>query len=222
MSRPPRTNIGGEVYHVLNRANARLPIFESEAEYADFQELLREAVERSGTRLLAYCLMPNHWHLVLWPQYDGELSECMRWLGVTHTNRWHAARGTTGSGHLYQGRFKSFVVQGDQHFWSVCRYVECNALRAGLAPNAEAWPWGSAHLRAHGDPDGWLSPGPLPWPDDWLPWINQPQTEAELERLSLSIRRGRPFGAEPWVEVVSDRFGLVCTLRGRGRPKKGS
>ena len=114
--------------------------------------------------------MPNHWHLMLWSKQDGELSTCLRWLSVTHTNRRHAACGTIGSGHLYQGRFKSFVVQGDQHLWTVCRYVERNALRAGLVQRAEDWRWSSAHQMAQGHPDGIVAEWPIARPNSWLSW----------------------------------------------------
>jgi putative transposase len=94
-------------------------------------------------RLLSYCLMPNHWHLVLWPRADGELSDFGHWLTLTHTQRWHAHYHNVGTGHLYQGRFKSFPVARDEHFLQLCRYVERNPLRAGLVRRAEAWQWGS-------------------------------------------------------------------------------
>lgn len=129
---------GGLVYHVLNRANGRLPIFEKNEDYEAFERVLAQAVQRVDIRLLAYCVMPNHWHLVLWPRVDGDLSRFVGWLTLTHTQRWHAHRHTTGSGHLYQGRFKSFPVQTDEHFLAVCRYVERNPLRAGLVSRAEA------------------------------------------------------------------------------------
>ena len=224
MPRAPRTSLGGEVYHVLNRANGRLQIFDSDQDYADFQDLLIQAVARTGTRLLAWCLMPNQWHLMLWPKQDGELSTCLRWLSVTHTNRRHAARGTIGTGHLYQGRFKSFVVQGDQHLWTVCRYVERNALRAGLVQRAEDWRWSSAHQMAQGNPDGIVAEWPIARPNSWLSWVNEPQTQAELDRLRISVQRGSPFGAEGWVHEAAERFGVLSTLRARGRPKikKGS
>ncbi len=132
MGRPHRAAEGGYVYHLLNRANARMTIFEDSGDYEAFEEVLREAVARSKIRLLAYCLMPNHWHLVVWPKKDGELSQFAGWLTLTHTQRWHAHRGSTGSGHVYQGRFKSFPIQEDEHFYMVARYVERNALRANL------------------------------------------------------------------------------------------
>ena len=112
------------MYHALNRANARTPIFETDEDYAAFERVLALAVTRHDMRLLAYCVMPNHFHLLLWPRADGDLSAFMRWTTLTHTQRWHARRRTAGSGHLYQGRFKSFPVQSDEHFLTVCRYVE--------------------------------------------------------------------------------------------------
>jgi REP-associated tyrosine transposase len=128
MSRPLRAAEGGLVYHALNRANARLAIFADAGDFGAFERVLAEAVVRYDMRLLAYCVMPNHFHLVLWPRADGELSGFMRWLTMTHAQRWHAHRHSAGSGHLYQGRFKSFPVQSDGHFLTLCRYVERNAL----------------------------------------------------------------------------------------------
>jgi REP element-mobilizing transposase RayT len=107
MGRPKRAADGGLIYHGLNRANARMPIFEKDGDYEAFEVVLQEAVERTETRLLAYCLLPNHWHLIVWPREDGELSTFTGWLTLTHTQRWHADRRTTGSGRPYQGRFKS-------------------------------------------------------------------------------------------------------------------
>src|SRR5256885_2321789 len=102
MARTPRAAEGGLIYHALNRANARLTIFEDDGDYEAFERVLAEAVPRHAMRLLAYCVMPNHFHLVLWPRGDGDLSRFMRWLTLTHTQRWHAHRGSAGAGHLYQ------------------------------------------------------------------------------------------------------------------------
>src|SRR5579862_8116786 len=108
MARRLRVAPGGVVYHVLNRAVGRHTLFRKEGDYLAFERVLLQAHERIGTPLLAYCIMPNHWHLLLWPKRDGELSQYVRWLSVTHTQRWHAHHRTSGSGPLYQGRFKSF------------------------------------------------------------------------------------------------------------------
>jgi REP element-mobilizing transposase RayT len=148
MPRPLRIVPGGFVYHVLNRANGRRRIFDRDEDYRAFERVLAEIQGRIPMRVLAWCLMPNHWHLVLWPARDGDLSDYMRLVTLTHTQRWHAYRATTGSGHLYQGRFKSFVVQDDTHFLTVCRYVEGNALRAKLVTRAEDWRWCRSVARA--------------------------------------------------------------------------
>jgi len=138
---------------------ARMQLFDAPADYEAFERVLAEAHERVAMRTLAYCVLPPHWHLVLWPREDGELSRFMAWVTLTHTQRWHAHRHTTGSGHLVQGRFKSFPVQTDEHLLMVCRYVERNPLRAGLVRRAEEWRWASLWRRTYGDAAAkrWLS-----------------------------------------------------------------
>lgn len=222
MPRTARFAPGGMVYHAMNRAVARLPLFEKEADYEAFERVLAEAMQEHPTRILAYCLMPNHWHFVVWPSEDGELTGFFRWLTHTHTMRWHAHHGTGGTGHLYQGRFKSFPVEGDQHFYSVVRYVERNALRAGLVKRAEQWRWSSVWLRDRGDAEArrLLSRWPLPQPADWQRMLQDPQTDAELEAVRRSLRRGCPFGSDRWCKNTAVRLGLQHTLRPRGRPKK--
>ena len=143
MPRRPRISSGGVVYHVLNRGVGRMTLFEDRDDYAAFERVLAQAQERLPMRLLGYCLMPNHWHLVVWPRKDGDLSEWMRWLTVTHTQRWHAHHHSAGTGPVYQGRFKSFPIQSSPHLLTVVRYVERNALRARLVKQAEDWRWGS-------------------------------------------------------------------------------
>ncbi len=225
MGRPHRAAQGGYVYHVLNRANARMTIFEKPDDYLAFEKVLAEAIERTQTRLLAYCLMPNHWHLVVWPQEDGELSEFVGWLTLTHTQRWHAHRHSTGSGHVYQGRFKSFPIEEDEHLYTVARYVERNALRAGLVRRAEEWPYGSLFhwLRSSSEDKELLAAWPLSRRANWVEHVNAAQTEAELIALRRSVQRGCPFGSEAWSKQAVRRLGLESTVRARGRPrKKGS
>lgn len=222
MPRPLRVTPGGYVYHVLNRANARLPLFEHDADYLAFETVLEQVQERQPLRLLAYCVMPNHWHLVLWPEADEALSSWVGWLTKTHTQRWHAAHGTTGTGHLYQGRFKSFPVQDDEHLLTVFRYVERNPLRAGVVERAEDWRWSSLWRRTQGTDEArrWLTPWPAPAPEEELGWINTPQTEAELTALRRSAQRGQPYGQDGWVAEVARKLSLETTFRGRGRPRK--
>ncbi len=212
------------VFHVLNRANARAAIFEKPEDYAAFERVLKEALDRVDMRVLSYCLMPNHWHLVLWPRRDGDLSKFMGWLTLTHTQRWHAHRRTAGTGHLYQGRFKSFPVQDDEHFLTACRYVERNALRANLVKRAEDWPWGSLwHRRKRNDyGKSVLSEWPVPCPRQWRQHVNQPQTDAEMATLRRSVNRGAPFGDSDWTKRIVKRLGLEVTIRPQGRPKLAS
>ncbi|MBA5868321.1 MAG: hypothetical protein GDA67_16635 [Nitrospira sp. CR1.3] len=221
MPRRPRLAAGDLTYHVLNRRAGRLPLFEKPADYAAFEKILAETVERTHLRIVTYCLMPNHWHLLLWPRREGELSEVLRWITVTHTQRWHAYHKTSGTGPVYQGRFKSFPVQTGEHFLAVARYVERNALRAKLVSRAEDWQWGSLWRRQRGDPTStvWLSAWPIDRPRDWVARVNRPQTALELEALRTSVQRGRPFGEESWVRRLCRRCGLESTLRSPGRPK---
>jgi len=221
MPRRARISTGGLAYHILNRRVGRLGLFYKPADYMAFEKILNEAHERTGIRIAAYCLMPNHWHLLLWPRDDGELSEVMRWITVTHTQRWHAHRESFGSGPVYQGRFKSFPVQTDEHFLTVARYVERNALRAKLVKRAEQWQWSSLWRRAQGDPKllAFLSDWPVKRPRQWVGWVNRAERASELEDLRCSAQRGRPFGSQSWVVRVAKRLSLESTLRPRGRPK---
>jgi putative transposase len=209
---------------VLSRANARLTIFDTDGDYEAFELILSQAVERTATRLLAYCLMPNHWHLLVWPRTDGELSKFVGWLTLTHTQRWHAHRGTVGLGHLYQGRFKSFPIQQDEHYYTVARYVERNAMRASLVRCAEQWRWGSLHrwLRNNAEDRALLAAWPLPRRPSWIEHVNEPLTEPELAAVRRSVNRGRPFGDVSWSDDAVRRLGLESTLRPRGRPSKGA
>ena len=150
MPRINRVDVGGEIYHVLNRANARVQIFDNNQDYQQFEEILEQAVEKFGVRLLAYCIMPNHWHLVLYPKNDGDMQQFMSWLTNTHTRRWHVVKETVGQGHLYQGRYKSFIIEKDQHLLTVLRYVERNAKRAKLVKRAEQWQWSSVCAEKRG------------------------------------------------------------------------
>jgi len=222
MGRPHRAAEGGYVYHVLNRANARMKIFRDDGDYEAFERVLLEAVERTGTRLLAYCVMPNHWHLVVWPKRDDELSEFVGWLTLTHTQRWHAFRQSVGSGHVYQGRFKSFPIQEDDHLYVVARYAERNAKRANLVRRAEQWKWGSLYRWQRGSAEDrkLLAAWPVPRPAGWIEHVNSPQTEAELSALRRCVNRGSPFGSELWSERTIRKLGLESTIRPRGRPKK--
>jgi putative transposase len=199
-----------------------MTIFADNEDFAAFEKVLLQAVGRLNTRLLGYCLMPNHWHLVVWPRTDNELSRFLGWLTLTHTQRWHAHRHSAGTGHVYQGRFKSFPIQHDEHLYAVARYVERNALRANLVRRAEDWPFGSLArwLRGSAEDRSLLAAWPMPRKANWVEYVNAPQSEAEIAAVRHSVQRGSPFGDESWSEKTVRRLQLESTIRPQGRPKK--
>jgi putative transposase len=182
-----------------------------------WQEIVSEMVS-------AYCLMPNHWHLVLYPRADGDLSKFLRRITLTHTQRYHARTRTVGSGHVYQGRYKSLLVESDRHFLTLVRYVERNAKRAGLVKKAEDWPWSSAHARVGGNQrqKKLLSPWPVAEPRSYREWLHRPQGKEEIEKIRSAIKKSRPYGSEQWLRKAVAQFGLENTLRNSGRPRNGS
>jgi REP-associated tyrosine transposase len=158
---------------------------------------------------------------MLSPGRDGELSRFMHWLTGTHAQQWHAHRGSSGTGAVYQGRFKAIPVESDSHFLRVCRYVERNALRASLVDDAARWRWSSLWRRANFCDVGRLDPWPISPTSDWLELVNQPQTELEVSAIREAIRRGRPIGCPTWVTDTAKRLSLESSLRPphRGRTK---
>lgn len=168
--------------------------------------------------------MPNHWHLVIRPPKADSMPLFMRWLTLTHTQRWHVAHKTIGQGHLYQGRYKSFPVQKDEHFLQLVRYVERNAKRAALVKKSEDWQWSSLYRRVRGtkNQQQLLSPWPVKPDANYLAWVNAPQPKEELENIRYAIKRGRPVGTDQWVARIVKALGLESTINPRGRPKKGT
>jgi putative transposase len=222
MPRRKRQAPGGLIYHVLNRAVARIKIFRWEKDFLAFERTLEEARARVAVEVLAYCVMPNHWHLVLRPRRDGELSKFMSWLTMTHAQRWRTSHGTVGYGPLYQGRFKSFPIQDDGHLITVLRYVERNPVRSGLLSRAERWRWSSLWRRLEGTEKQrtLLSEWPVQRRGDWTDFVNKPQTAAEEAALATAIARSRPYGQEGWERAMAKRLGAESSLRPRGRPRK--
>ncbi len=222
MPRTARIAPGGMVFHVLNRANNRDDMFETPEDFLAFLRVMRDTLNKKSMRILSYCLMSNHWHMMLWPERDGDLGAFMQTVTTTHAGRWRRHRQTVGEGHLYQGTYKSFPVQTDDHFYTVCRYVERNALRSNLVERAEDWPWGSLWQRQQRSvPEDYpaLHAWPLAYPRNWIALVNRPVTEAELQSIRTSVLRGRPFGNESWKQRTAKRLGLESTFRNRGRPK---
>ena len=209
----------GYIYHVLNRGVKRQQLFFCDDDYAAFEALVEETLERTPLAILTYELMPNHWHFVAQPADNRELPDFFHDLTSTHAKRFHAARNSTGEGHVYQDRYKSFPVESDAHLLSLCRYVERNALQAGLVQRAEDWRWSGLWRRIR-QLDGWLkSDWPVPRPDDWIERVNERLTTSELARIQTSVRRGRPLGTPEWTRTVAQQLGLQHTVRAPGRPR---
>jgi putative transposase len=220
MPRTARAVEAGMIYHVLNRGNGRARLFHDDQDYLAFAKVLAEGLKRYPVDLLTFCLMSNHWHLVVRPRADKALGRLMGWVGVTHVRRHHARYRGRGGGHLYQGRFKSFPIQDDRHFLTVCRYVEANARRAGLARRAQDWQFGGLYARQQKDDLLALCDWPLDRPANWAALVNAEIDENELSSLRASVNRGRPFGGADWIARTARRLGLEFALRDPGRPKR--
>ncbi len=218
MPRTARASVGNMCYHVINRGNGRAEIFHKDRDYLRFTEMIGEAVERLPMRVMSWCLMPNHFHLVLWPYGNGDLGTWMQWLMTTHVRRYH--RHYHSSGHVWQGRFKAFAIQDNRHYLTVLRYVESNALLAKLVERAELWKWSSLYALKRLDLFPFLVPGPIRRPKNWLALVNKDQDREEVEQIRISVNRERPFGDQGWVEKIATKLGLEHTIRPRGRPPK--
>ena len=216
MPRTSRSAAGGVVYHVLNRGNGRMSIFRKPGDYLSFLQLLLDGKDKARVELFGFCLMPNHWHLVLRPKGDGDLAAYLSWVTNTHVKRYRSHYKST-SGHLYQGRYKSFPVQEDSYFLTLLRYVEANPLRAGMVARAEQWTGSSLGCNpnlAIKLLDSW----PLKRPRNWTALVNEAIPAPQRALLKSCFERGRPLGDDPWTTKTAQKLGLQYTLNPRGRP----
>lgn len=216
----PRRHSGQFVFHVYNRAIQNLVLFERSPDYDAFLDILRQAAERHHMRLLVYAVMPNHWHLVVWPCDDTSLSLFMQRLTVTHAKRWREFRGSTGRGAVYQGRFKAVPIQQDGHLLRACLYVERNPPRGRLVARAEDWPWSSASPLALREGRPALTAWPVAKPADWPERLNLPEPAKALEEIRKAIARGVPFGSAGWAAVAMRR--LPWTIHGQPTGRRSS
>lgn len=190
-------------------------IFHGDDDFIAFEDLMRRANERLPLQILAWCMMPNHFHLVVRPRGDRDLSRWMHWLLTAHVQRYRCRYNSTGR--IWQGRFKAPPIQQDSHLLVVMRYVERNPVRAGLVSRAEQWQWSSMKPRLKAKND-LLCPPPILLPGDWRDFVNRPQTPAELAEVRASLRRGSPYGDAAWTRGTAERLGLLETLNPRGHP----
>jgi len=220
MPRAARSSAGGLCYHVLNRGNAGIEVFHDARDYAEFVELLQQGVDTRGIRLLAYCLLPDHFHMVLWPRKDGDLSHWMQWLSTSHVRRYHRQHQTCG--HIWGGRFRAFPVQPNENLLTVLRYIEQNPLRLKelKVRKPDRWPWSSVGKEVAGLERPKIEPGPMARGPNWLQSVQQALTAEELVLLRRSVLRGTPFGDPKWQQRIVAKLGLESTVRPRGRPRK--
>jgi putative transposase len=221
MPRLARVDVGNEIYHVINRAVGRTQIYKAPSDYQMFLDCMKEVKALTDMRILAYIIMPNHWHLVLWPQEDKDLSKFMHLLTNRHTRNVHVRTKTIGHGPLYQGRYKSFIVDSDNYLKTLIKYVEQNPVRANLVNKCQDWRWGSAYVRTKGtnEQKKLLNEGPVPLPQPYVTWINSVEKEDQIKTIRYSINKGVPYGRETWVDMMIDKYNLETTKRGVGRPK---
>jgi putative transposase len=208
------------IYHVLNRRDGRKRLFRKDGDYEAFERVLGEGLERYSVDLFTYCLMPNHWHLVVRPRTNDALGRFMGWVGVTHVRRHHEHYRSRGTGHLYQGRYKSFPVAEDDYFLALCCYVEANPVRAKLAERPGQWQWCGFWRRSHRGGGLDLRPWPIERPSNWTALVSRGLAADELRAVRRCVTRGRPLGPTPWVQKTAVRQNLLFSLRDRGRPRK--
>jgi putative transposase len=207
MGRPTRVLPDNVPQHIVNRGNRKTQIFRCDEDYIGFLGGMVEAGEHTVVRVIDFCLMPNHWHLVLWPYRGDEISTYMQILMNSHLRDLLPRHNLAGLGHVYQGRYRNFPIVNEQHFLNVCRYVASNALRANLCERAQDWPWSSLACAGPAPEINLLSAWPIPKPRDWLAQVNasrvvlplpQPQgwlapSEAAAGDGSCLYRRNRDF-----------------------------
>lgn len=192
MARSLRTLPLNRPAHIVNRGNDRRTIFAHRDIYLEFIRLLAVGKRRYAVSVEAYCLMPNHFHVVLVPKEEDAISAYLHWVSGCFACYLRQTTGTRGTGHVFQHRFWSSVVNDPFHYLAVVRYVEANPLRAKLVEHAEDWEWGSLRERLHPPRRRFLG---APWvelPDDWVYWVNSLQSQAELQRIRRPRRPGRP------------------------------
>lgn len=212
MPRIPRGELSAHAYHVLGRGNNRATVFHEDGDYRAFIRLLTAAKQRCPVRVFAFSVLPNHFHAVLQSTNNLSLSSFMHWWLTSHVRRYHSHYGT--SGHVWQGRFKSFPIQQDAHFLTVVRYVLLNPVRANLVERASQWRWSSLHY------ENLIDAWPVPAPGEWNELLDHPLDDGTLEKLRTSAHRQTPFGDPGWQAAAARLGGIEATLRPRGRPRR--
>ena len=215
MPRIARGETAGGIYHIINRGNMKMQVFDNKEDYEYFLELLEIGTKREKVEIHAYCLMPNHFHLLLVPKEEKSLSRLMQWVMTSHVRYYHKKNKT--SGHIWKGRYKSFMVEKESYYLTLIRYIESNAHRTKLTQKAEEWKYGSLYERVTKKRE-LLNEPYVELYDEWVQYVNQPLKEGELEKIRNSVNRQAPLGQEQWQIETATKYGMLSTLRKRGRP----
>ena len=226
MPRPPRPIDDGLIYHVINRGNNRQPVFLKKGDFEAFLKALAELKERKPFELYGYCLLSNHFHLLIRPG-ETSISRILQSLLVSHTQRYHKHH--RSGGHVWQGRFKSPVVQNDEHLLTVLRYIEANPVRAKIVRDAADYPWSSYRAHGLGEANALLDPivtytklaaNAAARQRQWAAAVHRPLAEQVVGSIRRSNESGLPYGDAGWVAKLAKRLKLDLTIRPRGRPRK--
>jgi putative transposase len=214
MPRLARFVLPGHPHHVTQRGNRCQQTFFSQSDYRRYAGYLAEACLQTDTAVWAWCLMPNHVHLILVPSTEKGLASAMAQTHRRYSRSINVREGW--SGHLWQSRFASFVM--DEPYLLACaRYVELNPVRAGLAGRPDQWAWSSARAHLGGPDDGLVDPRPLldRWPD-WRAVIGAGLDEELRQAIRARERSGHPLGDEAFIALVGGRTKRPLAPRRRG------
>lgn len=204
MPRVSRRSVQRSIVHVVNRGNDRRRLFAFRGDYDVFVGILAATQRREGLRLLGYVVMPNHWHLVVWPESVQQLSRFMQRVTSAHAAIVRTHSHSTGHGHVYQGRYHATVVGNDTQLLRTIRYIEANPLRAGLVARAEFWRWSSLDERLGAARLITAPPVPLPPLATWLDLVNTPFSADDRPDPPRRPRLGVAVALDSETSVSSD------------------
>ena len=219
MARLARTVVPGYPHHITQRGNRRLPTFFSDEDFQAYVDLVAAHGAARGLTVWAWCLMPNHVHLVAVPEAPEALARALGEAHRRYTRRVNFREGWRG--HLWQERFFSCVLDAP-HALAAARYIERNPVRAGLVKRAWDWPWSSAAAHVAGTGDALIRPGgPLMAEvSDWRRFLTRDEDDATVRALRLHARTGRPLGAARFLARLERRLGRPLAPGRPGRPRK--
>jgi len=218
MARLARLVIPGMPHHVTQRGNRRQQTFFNEGDYAAYPGLMAEWCREEGVDIWAYCLMPNHIHLIAVPTTERALARAIGEAHRRYTRRINFRKGWRG--YLWQGRFASFVMD-EPYLVAAARYVELNPVRARRAERADQWRWSSARAHLSGRDDCLVKVAPLlGMVGNWAALLNSALPEEELKEFRMHGRTGRPLGDGSFVERLEALAGRVLKPQKGGRPRK--